>query len=152
MGRLLLGSAQDRLRLGAFVGRAERNESVRKASLQWSVSGVGLPCGNARLFRWKMALRLVSPGGARGRPARRTAWFMRVVISAVATWINHVDKIKLPLNDAQIFFFFHGCLTPQSGKCNVENGAARWPLVTFQCSWCFRGERTPGTNLLPNRW
>lgn len=80
-----------------------RNKSMRGAFLQWAVSGVGLPCGKARLFRWKMVLRLVSPALARGCPACRTAWFMRVVISAVATWINHVARIKLLLNDAQHF-------------------------------------------------
>lgn len=83
--------------------QTERNKSMRKPSLQWSVSGVSMPCSKARLFRWKMVLRLVSPARACGRPACRTAWFMRVVISAVATWINHVARIKLLLNDAQHF-------------------------------------------------
>lgn len=125
-------------------GPAERNKSPRKASLQWSVSGVGLPCGNARLFRWKMAPRLVSPGRARGRTACRTAWFMRVVISAVAAWINHVAKIKLPLNDAQIFFF-HRCVTPQSGKRSVEKNAVRW---LFWSSCAAVGGAEPATSNL----
>lgn len=89
-----------------LCAHSERNKSPRKASLRWAASGVGLPCSKARLFRWKMVLRLVSPAWARGRPACRTAWFMRVVISAVATWINHVARIKLLLNDARHFFFF----------------------------------------------
>lgn len=108
MGRPLPGSTQDSVCLlwqaaESLCGQSERNKSMRRASLQWAVSGVGLPCGKARLFRWKMVLRLVSPARARGRPACRTAWFMRVMISAVATWINHVSRIKLLLNDAQHF-------------------------------------------------
>lgn len=95
-----------------------RNKSMRGAFLQWAVSGVGLPCGKARLFRWKMVLRLVSPALARGCPACRTAWFMRVVISAVATWINHVARIKLLLNDAQ---HFPQVPQPPSGVCSHQS-------------------------------
>lgn len=106
--------------------RTERNKSMRRAPLQWAVSGVGLPCSNARLFRWKMVLRLVSPAWARGHPACRTAWFMRVVISAVATWINHVARIKLLLNDAQ---HFPRCLEPQ-----VEITFMKVVLMPLCCS------------------
>lgn len=97
-------------RLSALTGCTEslwnRMKEIKKyggASLHWPVSGVGLPCGKARLFRWKMVLRLVSPARACGRPACRTAWFMRAMISVVATWINHVARIKLLLSDAQHF-------------------------------------------------
>lgn len=118
-----------------LCAHSERNKSPRKASLRWAVSGVGLPCSKARLFRWKMVLRLVSPAWARGRPACRTAWFMRVVISAVATWINHVARIKLLLNDARhFFFFFHRCLNPPSGNHSDENCVGRWLFLMVQCS------------------
>lgn len=108
MGRFLPRSAQDSVCIlwqaaESLCAQSERNKSMKRDSLQWAVSGVGLPCGKARLFRWKMVLRLVSLTRVRGRPACRTAWFMRVVISAVATWINHVARIKLLLNDAQHF-------------------------------------------------
>lgn len=127
-----------------FVRRLKGIKSAWSGSLQWAVSGVGLPCGKARLFRWKMVLRLVSPAWARGRPACRTAWFMRVVISAVATWINHVARIKLLLNDAKHFL---RCLNLRVGITVMEScvdalllsrfheATSRWPRVAMHRNW-----------------
>lgn len=108
LGRILPRSTRACVRLlwqaaQSLCAHRKRNKTMRRAVLQWAVSGVGLPCSKARLFRWKMVLRLVSPACARGRPACRTVWFIGVVISAVATWINHVARIKLLLNDAKHF-------------------------------------------------
>lgn len=114
MGRLLPCSTQDTACLqNIVVPRMKGIKIWGKPPVHRPMSGVGLPCGKARLLRWKMVLRLVSPAWACGRPACRTAWFMRVMISAVATWINHVARIKLLLNDAQHFLQVS---QPQGGK------------------------------------
>lgn len=134
VGRLLPVSTQDSVCLlwqavESLCAQSKRNKSLRRASLHWAVSGVGLPCGNARLFRWKMVLRLVSPAWVRGRPACRTAWFIGVVISAVATWINHVARIKLLLNDAQ---HFPRCLCLRVKITGSESFVAAVVLQQFQ--------------------
>lgn len=113
-----------------LCAQSERNKSMRTGSLQRAESGVGMPCGKARLFRWKMVLRLVSPAWAHGRPAFRTAWFMRTMISAVATWINHVGRIKLLLNDAQ---YFPRCFTSQSEITFVDVVVATWDFKSRGC-------------------
>lgn len=143
MGRLVPGRTQDNVCLlwqageKVFVPRVKGIKSMRRASLQWAVSGVGLPCGKARLFRWKMVLRLVSPAWARGRPACRTAWFMRVVISAVATWINHVARIKLLLNDAQHF--------PRCFNLQVEITVVKVVLLLLVCYSSFMRQLVDGS-------
>lgn len=124
-----------------FVPRVKgMKKSTRRGSLQWAVSGVGLPCGKARLFRWKMVLRLVSPAWTRGRPACCTAWFMGVVISAVATWINHVARIKLLLNDAQHF--------SQVSQTPSGNHSQESCVVALSCKDRCLAKEPPVLNLL----
>lgn len=146
----------DRLRK-VFVPRVKGIKVWGEPPLQWAVSGVGLPRGKARLFRWKMVLRLVSPAWARGRPACRTAWFMRVVISAVATWINHVARIKLLLNDAQ---HFPQVPHPPSGNHSRESCAVAVVLQRFSRGCLLMAQysswRPPGLKsslrISPNHW